>query len=249
MMHGRHVLRWPESLKPTAIRRIWFEKISKLSPGMDLNDASRALREPYGAVRRWAVMFGYEFPDRRRTVSPQQWSKVDWQQRDAEIARTLGVTRECVRLVRRSKGVGPSAAQSAIREIEHFVAVNRARLHGLLVEDVIRHSGTDLPYHVVRRVLRDNGVRAHEPHSPLRDINWKLPNRDLALVWGTSARYIANLRARLGVGPSQWNARRPDLRRSADYAAALLRERQRARAGRRSKEREPQSPSRQPIPA
>ena len=248
-MHGRHVLRWPESLKPTAIRQAWFEKISKLTPGMTLDAAARALREPYGAVRRWAVMFGYEFPDRRRTVSPQQWSKVNWQQRDADIARALGVTRECVRLVRRSKGVGPSAAQSAIREIEHFVSMNRERLHGLLVEDVIRHSGTDLPYHVVRRVLRETGVRAHEPHSPLRDVNWKLPNRDLALIWGTSARYIANLRARLSMGPSQWNARRPDIRRSADYSSALSRERQRAHAERRRKERHHHSPTRQAIPA
>ena len=248
-MHGRHVLRWPESLKPTAIRRTWFEKISKLPPGLDLNEAARMLREPYGAVRRWAVMFGYEFPDRRRAVSPQQWAKVDWKLRDAEIARNLGVTRECVRLVRRSKGVGPSAAQSAIREIEHFVASHRDRLHGLLVEDVIHHSGTDLPYHVVRRVLRDGGVKAHEPHSPLREVNWKLPNRDLAAIWGTSARYIANLRARLGVGPSHWNARRPDLRRSSDYASALSRERQRAQAERRRKERSNHPPSRQAIPA
>ena len=235
-MHGRHhLLKWPESLKPTAIRRNWFEKISKLSPGLDLNEAAKALREPYGAVRRWAVLFGYQFPDRRRTVTPQQWSKVDWRRRDADIARVLGVTRECVRLVRKSKGVGPSAAQRAIRDFEHFVAAQRERLHGLLVEDVIRHSATDLPYHVVRRVLRDNDVRPHEPHSPLREVNWKLPNRDLATIWGTSARYIANLRARLDVGPSKWNARRRDIGRSSEYNAALAREKQRAQAERRRK--------------
>ncbi|HEY2589122.1 MAG TPA: hypothetical protein VGI81_25490 [Tepidisphaeraceae bacterium] len=227
------MLKWPETLKPTAIRRNWFEKISKLSPGLDLNEAAKALREPYGAVRRWAVLFGYQFPDRRRTVTPQQWSKVDWSRRDADIARTLGVTRECVRLVRKSKGVGPSSAQRAIRDFEHYVAAQRERLHGLLVEDVIRHSGTDLPYHVVRRVLRDQEVQAHEPHSPLREINWKLPNRDLAAVWGTSARYIANLRARLDIGPSKWNARRRDIGRSSEYNTALTKEKQRAQAERR----------------
>lgn len=244
-MHGRHhVLKWPENLKPTAIRKNWFDKISKLQPGLDLGEAAKALREPYGAVRRWAVLFGYQFPDRRRTVSPQQWSKVDWGRRDADIARTLGVTRECVRLVRKSKGVGPSAAQRTIREFEHFVATQRERLHGLLVEDVIRHSGTDLPYHVVRRVLRDQDVRPHEPHSPLREINWKLPNRDLAAIWGTSARYVANLRARLDVGPSKWNARRRDIGRSAEYNAALTKEKQRAQAERRRK-----SAVRQAVPA
>lgn len=247
-MHGRHVLKWPESLKPTAIRRAWFDRISKLAPGMDLEEASRVLRQPYGAVRRWAVMFGYEFPDRRRRVSPQQWAKVDWRSRDAEIARSLGVTRECVRLVRRSKGVGPSAAQTAIRDFEQFVSMHRDKLHGLLVGDVLHHSGSDLPYHVVRRVLRDNNVRPHEPHSPLRDVNWKLPNRDLAAIWGTSARYIANLRARVGAGPARWNARRPNLH-NCDYGAALTRERQRAQAERRRKERLSHSPIRQAIPA
>jgi hypothetical protein len=236
-MHARHQLKWPESLKQTGIRKAWFDKISKLAPGLDLAQSARALREPYGAVRRWAVLFGYQFPDRRRTVSPQQWGRVDWTRRDADIARSLGVTRECVRLVRKAKGVGPSAAQNATRELEHFVASNRERLHGLLVEEVIHHSGTDLPYHVVRRVLRDLDVRPHEPRSPLRDINWRLPNRDLASIWGTSARYIANLRARLEVGPSRWNARRREIGRNGEYATALTRERQRATPQRRNKER------------
>ena len=247
-MHGRHQLKWPESFKRTGIRQGWFDKISKLPPGLDLAEAAKSLREPYGAVRRWAVLFGYQFPDRRRTVSPQQWSKVDWTRRDADIARALGVTRECVRLVRKSKGVGPSAAQTAIREFEHFVRMNRERLHGLLVEDVIHHSGTDLPYHVVRRVLRDQDVRPHESHSPLRQINWKLPNRDLARLWGTSPRYVANLRARLKVGPSKWNARRRDIGRSTEYSNALTRERQRAQSQRRKKDRTP-SALRQAIPA
>lgn len=242
-------MKWPEPLKKTAIRRSWFEKISKLQPGLDLEAASRFLREPYGAVRRWAVLFGYQFPDRRRTVTPQQWARVDWSRRDADIARSLGVTRECVRLVRKAKAVGPSAAQSAIRNLEHFVATHRERLHGLLVEEVIHHSGTDLPYHVVRRILRDHDVRPHEAHSPLREINWKLPNRDLANLWGTSARYIANLRARLQVGPSKWNARRRDIGRSSEYSTALARERQRAQAHRRRKDRGGASAFRQAIPA
>src|SRR4051794_25735708 len=109
------MISWPATLKQTAIRKEWFGKISKLPPGLDLHKAARVLREPYGAVRRWGVMFGYQFPDRRRAVSREAWSKVDWGKRDAEIARELGVTRECVRLVRKSRGMGPSTAQSATR--------------------------------------------------------------------------------------------------------------------------------------
>jgi len=248
-MNARQQLRWPGTLKETAIRKVWFERISKLPPGLNLAQAVKVLREPYGAVRRWAVLFGYDFPDCRRTVSPQQWARVDWSLRDADIARNLEVTRECVRLVRKSRGEGPSAAQTAIRGLEQFVTSNRDRLHGLLVEDVARHSGSDLPYHVVRRVLRDNRVKPHEPHSPFRDVNWRLPNCDLAMIWGTSARYIANLRARLQVGPSKWSARRRDVGRASEYGTALARERQRAQAVRRQRDRLSRNASRQTIPA
>jgi hypothetical protein len=232
-MHGRQQLKWPESLKRTSIRSQWFDRICSLRTGLNLAEAAKALREPYGAVRRWAMLFGYQFPDRRRTVSPEQWAGVNWNLRDAEIARQLGVTRECVRLVRRAKGIGPSAAMTAIDELHRFVNKHRDQLHGLLVEDAMHHSGTDLPYHVVRRVLRDASVRPHEPHSPLRQIDWRLPNRDLAAIWVASPRYIANLRARLDVGPSRWNARRRSIARNNDYLTALARERQRAQISRR----------------
>src|SRR6266478_2668031 len=107
------MLTWPQGLKPTTIRKEWYTKISRLPGGLDVQKAARALREPYGSVRRWGVLFGYQFPDRRRTISKEKWVKVDWDKRDAQIARELGVTRECVRLVRRARGMGPSAAQSA----------------------------------------------------------------------------------------------------------------------------------------
>jgi hypothetical protein len=229
------MLSWPDGLKETAIREQWYEKISRLPAGLDLQKAARTLREPYGAVRRWGVLFGYEFPDRRRTVSREQWSKVDWSKRDALIARELGVTRECVRLVRRSRGMGPSAAQAATRELAHFIALKRDKLHGLLVEDVMHHAGTDMPYHVVRRLLREHGVRPHESQSPLRDIDWRLPNRDLAQIWGTSPRYIANLRARTGTGRASWNARNGRLHRNGKYAAALAAERRKVKAARRNR--------------
>jgi hypothetical protein len=231
------MISWPVSLKQTAIRNVWFARISRLQPGMNLHKAARALREPYGAVRRWGVLFGYQFPDRRRAVSRESWAQVDWAKRDAEIARELGVTRECVRLVRKARGMGPSAAQSATREMEGFILANCGKLHGLLVEDVIHHSGTELPYHVVRRLLRENKIRPHEAQSPLRDVDWRLPNRDLAALWGTSPRYIANLRARLVAGPAAWSARNGELKRNRAYANALAAEKQKAQRTRRQKRR------------
>ncbi|HEY8751150.1 MAG TPA: hypothetical protein VIM11_24415 [Tepidisphaeraceae bacterium] len=231
------MISWPASLKPTAIRKEWFAKISRLPGGLDLHKAARMLREPYGAVRRWGVIFGYEFPDRRRAVSRESWEKIDWGKRDAQIARELGVTRECVRLVRKARGMGPSAAQAATRNLERFIAAHCDKLHGLLVEEVIHHSGTGLPYHVVRRLMRDKSIRPHEAQSPLRDIDWRLPNRDLAILWSTSSRYIANLRARLGTGSASWNARDGELKRNRTYANALSSEKQKASRNRKRRRR------------
>jgi len=94
----------------------------------------------------------------------------------------------------------------------------------------------------VRRVLRENNVRPHEAQSPLRDIDWRLPNRDLAHLWGTSARYVANLRARLGAGPAAWNARSASLDKNRAYAAAVAAEKQKAQRARRKRR-----PSAQPM--
>lgn len=93
---------------------------------------------------------------------------------------------------------------------------------------VIHHSGTDLPYHVVRRVLRQHQVKPHGPASPLRQINWMLPNRELASIWGTTTREIANLRGRLGVGPARWNSQRAGVVRDSEHQSALSNERQKA---------------------
>jgi hypothetical protein len=220
---------WPRSIKETAVRKEWFNRISKLPPGLDLPQASKMIRQPYAAVRRWGVLFGYKFPDRRRSVSKEQWNKVDWSERDADIARDLGVTRECVRLARRMRGMGPSAPQAATRELGHFILANAEKLHGLPVDEVLSQSGSDLPYYVCRRLLREHGIRPHEPQSPLNNMDWRLPNRDLAKIWGIDARYIANLRARGDVGPSMWNARNHGIHRNGKYAATLAAERQKVK--------------------
>lgn len=220
---------WPRSIKETAIRKEWFNRISKLSPGLELPQAAKSLRQPYAAVRRWGVLFGYKFPDRRRTVSKEQWNKVDWSMRDADIARDLGVTRECVRLARRMRGMGPSAPQAATRELGHFILANIDKLHGLPVDDVLAQSGSNLPYYVCRRLLREHGVRPHEPQSPMQNIDWRLPNRDLSKIWGIDSRYVANLRARGNHGSAMWNARNRAIDGNGKYNAALAAERKKAK--------------------
>ncbi len=208
-MHGGFRLTWPTGLKRTPTRLRWFEKFSELKPGLDLQQVSDTLKEPYATVYRWADTFGYPFPDRRRRgrVSSAQWDQVDWGMRDAQVARELGVSRERVRQVRAARGMGPSAHRAEVLRFEQFVAVNRDRLHGLPVAQIVEEYGTEISHQIARRIVRSAGVRPHDPESRWRGVDWRLTNRDLAEVYATSPKYIANVRARLGVGPAQWDAR------------------------------------------
>jgi len=225
-MDGAYRLYWPVGLKHTATRDRWFEKFSQLRPGMNLQEIATELDEPYASVYRWADLFQYPFPDLRREgrVSAESWEKVDWCKRDAAIARDLGVSRERVRQVRASRGIGPSAHRKLVHQFSRWVIANRDRLHGLPVYEVLKTFGCDLSQQVARRLLRAHGVKPHDPASRWRGIEWRLPNRDLARIWDTSAKYIANIRARLHVGPAEWDAKSSKIGDDLKYQQALAQE-------------------------
>jgi hypothetical protein len=229
-MNGGFRLNWPTGLKRTATRVRWFQRFSQLKAGLDLQQVSDSLGEPYATVYRWADTFGYPFPDRRRRgrVSTTQWDSVEWGQRDAVIARDLGVSRERVRQVRASRGMGPSEHRAAVQRFEQFVAAESQRLHGMPIAQIVEEYGSSISPQIARRIVRAAGIRAHDPESRWRSVDWRLTNRDLAVVWGTSAKYIANVRARLGVGPSQWDARSTRNITEPTYVAALAKEQERA---------------------
>lgn len=229
-MNGGFRLTWPAGLKRTATRTRWFERFSQLKPGLDLQQVSDALQEPYATVYRWADTFAYPFPDRRRRgrVSSTQWDSVDWGQRDAEISRQLGVSRERVRQVRAARGMGPSEHRAAVIRFEQFVADSRENLHGLPMAQIVTQYGAGISLQIARRIARAAGVRPHDPESRWRNVDWRLTNRDLAIVWGTSAKYIANVRARLNVGPSHWDARSAKNLSEPSYLEALTQEKERA---------------------
>lgn len=229
-MNGGFRLNWPTGLKRTATRVRWFQRFSQLKAGLDLQQVSESLAEPYATVYRWADTFGYPFPDRRRRgrVSTTQWDSVEWGLRDAVIARELGVSRERVRQVRASRGMGPSEHRASVQRFEQFVGVHRERLHGLPIAQIVSEYGSEISPQIARRIARAAGIRAHDPESRWRSVDWRLTNRDLAIVWGTSPKYIANVRARLAVGPSQWDARSTRNITDPGYVAALAQEQERA---------------------
>jgi len=235
-MTGTSKLEWPSGLKHTATRDRWFEKFSRLKPGMNLQTIAAELKEAYASVYRWADLFEYSFPDLRREgrVSSSDWDHVDWCQRDAEIARTLDISRERVRQVRAARGIGPSAQRALVHKFSKWVIGNREKLHGMPVYEVLRMFVCDLSQQVARRLLRAHGVKPHDPASRWRGIDWRLPNRDLARIWGTSAKYIANIRARLKVGPAEWDAKSSKIGESLQYQQSLAQEMIKSRVTRKS---------------
>jgi hypothetical protein len=222
-------------LKHTATRDRWFQRFSQLKPGLNLQEIAHELNEAYASVYRWADLFQYPFPDLRREgrVSSDAWELVDWCQRDAEIARKLDISRERVRQVRAARGVGPSAHRALVHRFSRWINTNRERLHGMPVYEVLKIFGCDLSQQVARRLLRAHGIKSHDPASRWRGIDWRLPNRDLARIWSTSAKYIANIRARLEVGPAHWDAKNSRIEQIVEYQQALAQELIKSRNGRR----------------
>jgi hypothetical protein len=235
-MDGGYRLQWPAGLKHTATRDKWFEKFAQLRAGMNLQQVAASLSEAYASVYRWADLFQYPFPDLRREgrVSTRDWQEVDWCLRDADIARQLGISRERVRQVRASRGIGPSAHRATVQKFSKWVVANRERLHGLPVYEALKMFGCTLSQQVARRLLRMHDVRPHDPASRWRNIDWRLPNRDLAGIWQTSAKYIANIRARLHMGSAQWDAKSSKIEVIVEYQQSLAREMIKSRSSRKN---------------
>jgi hypothetical protein len=144
-----------------------------------------------------------------------------------------------VRQVRAARGIGPSTHRALVQRFSKWVIANRERLHGLPVYEVCKMFGCDMSQQVARRLLRAHGIKPHDPASRWRGIDWRLPNRDLASIWQTSAKYIANIRARLQVGPSQWDAKSSTIGESIEYQQALAQEMIKSRGSRKNHVRPP----------
>jgi hypothetical protein len=228
-------LLWPAGLKHTPTRDVWFARIAALKPGMDLREISAELKESYAAVYRWADLFHYDFVDLRREgrVPAQAWQQVDWCLRDAEISRSLGISRERVRQVRASRGIGPSEYRAAIQRFDRWVVTNRDRLNGQPLQHIMRMFGSEISPQVARRLLRLHQIKPHDATTRWRGIDWRLPNRDLARIWSANAKYIANLRARLGVGSATWDAKNSIIEQSIEYQQSLAQEMIKSRGGRK----------------
>jgi hypothetical protein len=101
---------WPAGLARTGARLAWYGRLAALPSRLSLIDLARKFGVSKSTAHKWAHLFGYALFDPRRRAGPRGcWDSVDWTHRDSHIARELGVSRERVRQVRRSRGLPPSA--------------------------------------------------------------------------------------------------------------------------------------------
>jgi hypothetical protein len=199
-----HVLIWPAGLRRTVKRELWFRRLSSLNPGLPLDTLSKKLKTQYTTAQRWAKVFCYPIRDMRKDGAVD-WRSVDWTQRDAALSRELGVSRERVRQVRAEHGMGPSAERAAALQFEEYVAQNSHAVHGLSVADAIELSGSATTRNAARRVLRKYGIKAYRSEPRWHHLDWRLPNRDLALIHHLDPRQVASIRSRLKVGKAKWD--------------------------------------------
>ncbi|HEY2585200.1 MAG TPA: hypothetical protein VGI81_05500 [Tepidisphaeraceae bacterium] len=227
---------WRTRAKLTARQRRWAEMLDSVEPGLKLAELVGRLKQPYATVQRWAAFFGYPIRDgRRERPARVDWRRIDWRKTNVQIARELGVSRERVRQVRRTSGIAP--VETAAQRFSHFVVTHRERLRDSTVRGAIELSGMKVCYEVARQVLRKAGIKPLKRNDEPLPHDWRLPNRDLARIYGRSEQQIANLRFRTAAGAAKWDLRGGRALRDPAYRAALEREkrwaaRQRIAAGR-----------------
>ena len=219
-----------ETTVPDSLREV----LSRLPRGMGAAQVARLLGVSRLDAYRWCGRLGYALRGGGgRKVDPDAWASLDWSRPDGRIAAVLGVCRERVRQVRAELGKPLAApAQSRAGRLRAYAERNRGRLHGLPATEVLRLAGVGLSEEYAGQVLRSAGVRPPaRPGRPScwRGADWRLPNADLAMVWGVAAAVVATFRSRLGVGSAKWRGNDRQRREDPEYRRALAAEKRRAK--------------------
>lgn len=233
---------WPAGTRVTRVRRSWFERLGSAPAGLRLEELASQLHTSYPKAQRWARFFGYPILDGRRE-NGLDWTQVDWSLRDSEIARQSGVSRERARQVRRSIGAGLCGARAAAEQFAAFVSANFQPLQGQTVAHAVRRSSLDLPWSVARRILRAARVKPFRAVKKWTDLDWRLPNRDLASIVRLDPRRVATIRANLKVGPARWVAGREQTLTDPEYRKALAQARKAKARGNAGNAQAPPSPT------
>ena len=152
-------LPWPPGLRPTAMRQRWYERFRQLPGELSLRQIAERLDEPYASIAFWAKLLRYRYaPQRRGRKTSVDWDRVDWSQRNCDIARSLGVSGERVRQVRAARNMPtPSRLSNAGRSFRQFLRRHRQQLHRSSIRDLIKTSGIAISVGTAHAILRQLG--------------------------------------------------------------------------------------------
>jgi hypothetical protein len=149
-------LPWPPGLRPTGMRKRWYERFRALAIGLSLRQIAERLDEPYASIAFWAKLLRYPYvPQRRGRKTDVDWDGVDWSARNCDIARQLGVSGERVRQVRAARNIPPTSRVShAGQRFRSYLQRSRRHLNRSSIRDLIELSGIRISVGMAHAVLR-----------------------------------------------------------------------------------------------
>ena len=136
-------------------------------------------------------------------------SSINWrEQRDVDVAKILGVSRERARQLRNDVGVSCINERKSSKRvaIEKYLASNPTipSTAKELYKELPVKVGMQSAYAIFKKLnLKLTYAKQTEENPVLKSVDWKLPNILIDAIWaGGKCNWAANNRSRLGVGAS-----------------------------------------------
>ena len=203
---------------------------------------SHILERPIWVIRRQRYKRGI-----KRKPGPQKgasnlflpepkydWDSVNWLDRDADIARKLGCSRERVRQVRldKNKTKSPIKNTKVHSNARRFFAGNLDTFRGLpmiLMQMVLEQHGFCVSHPTLKYWcnLYNVDILDAATYFPFL-LNWALPNSDLEEIWGQVFNYAGVMRYKWKIGPPKWSRAWGHKSKDPEYEKAIETEKLRA---------------------
>ena len=216
--------------KQAALADAWLRRNKSRVKRMSIKQAAAAAGVSYEAMWNAARSVGVRFP---REVAPSPWrtTPINWELRNKDIARQVGVTPERARQARLEFG-HPRSTLTKLKRAEIWLKANRHRIASMTRSDAAREAQVD--YATMGHTAKRLGYVLRREPRPLTaawrrmPINWMLPNRDLRDIWKLPEHRLASARYVFPdeCPPARWHRSRD--RDDPHYQRTLSRERAKA---------------------
>lgn len=130
----------------------------------------------------------------------QEWASWDWTLQDAVLAREHGRSRESVRKIRKIIGQPESPFKWRRRSRFESVKLNSPKFTNLTCREIARKCQCSTA--TIRELARKQGFQFRPRLSAWQHMNWRLPNCDLAAIWGKRVGLVSQMRYRKQHGPA-----------------------------------------------